>query len=142
LSEEEPSIRDIVLFFGGLMGLGILKKGMDNGNLPKLVDKYLRYFGKLIIENPDFVPYGLAGILGAMIPTTLEGRAVGAGAGMLAVKLAGSGNLLSAGVGLASLAILGLANVPSEIINDMYGETLPEPGRWPWKAPEGWPKFR
>lgn len=142
----EPSLTDIAGFFGGLLALKFLKQGMDNGNLPKIMERYGAYIVKLMIQNPESVVYAAAMFLGFnAFPQNLSSRLAGAGTGATGVMLAKSGNLLSAGAGLSILGILGLCNVPSEVIESMYESTL-KPGRfadwWPFKTPENWPKYR
>lgn len=141
----DPSLTDIASFFGGLLALKMLKQGMDNGNLPKIVERYGSYVVKLMIENPESIVYAAAMFLGFnAFPQNLTSRIAGAGTGATGVMLAKSGNLLSAGAGLSILGILGLCNVPSEVIESMYESSL-KPGRfadwWPFKKPENWPKY-
>lgn len=63
--------------------------------------------------------------------------------GAIAYKLARSPSTLAAGSGLASLAILGLTGIPGEVWESLYKESLPEfPEWWPFRYPEGWPKYR
>jgi hypothetical protein len=63
--------------------------------------------------------------------------------GAIGYKLARSPNTLAAGSGLTTLAILGLAGIPSEVWESMYDASLPKkPDWWPFEYPEGWPRFR
>jgi len=67
--------------------------------------------------------------------------------GSIGYNLAKAPNILSAASGLAVLGILGLAGLPSEIYESItYEGFIPgvpmRPEWWPFKYPEGWPKYR
>lgn len=128
---SEPSITDIASFFGGLYALKCLKQGMDNGNLPKIVERYGKYVVKLIIENPEFMVYAGTGTLGFMaFEGELKTKLVGGVSGMMAYKMATGGGQIVGPLAAAYLAGLGfwwLLGNPVDIIQkELQDKTDPE----------------
>lgn len=128
-------------FIAVLSALKWFKVGMQTGKLPKLVDKYLRFFAKIIVKNPEFITYiGVAalGFDGARKQGwTFKGQVLTALSGLVAYKFAQSGNWIVGSAAAAFLTSIGLvwsgAFLPKDEYTVPYGgmkEPEPDPEKW------------